>query len=256
MSLDIVLFHNLVPPAYRQRPLALHGITCVHREVEQDLCDLRLVHQDVPRRQLVVTDDLHGGRQGLLQQYQGRVEPVSDFRGYRQDHGAAAEGQQSFRERSRLTGGGFNSVQVLQQRVRCWQVAPDDGDVAQDAGQQVVEIMGDATCQLADGLHLLRLSELSFRLLALGDVGEGPHTTNDLITDSLGLGVTPENAPVCKIELIITRFFRLPIQFSDFAQKRLRLSHLLENIVAVSYTHLRAHETRHDLVCRLLLEKK
>src|SRR5665648_638177 len=26
-------------------------------------------------------------------------------------------------------------------------------------------------------------------------------------------------------------------------------------IAAVSYTHLRAHETRHDLVCRLLLEK-
>src|SRR5428012_19913 len=24
----------------------------------------------------------------------------------------------------------------------------------------------------------------------------------------------------------------------------------------VSYTHLRAHETRHELVCRLLLEKK
>src|SRR5665648_837373 len=28
------------------------------------------------------------------------------------------------------------------------------------------------------------------------------------------------------------------------------------NHIAVSYTHLRAHETRHDLVCRLLLEKK
>src|SRR5450756_1386861 len=27
-------------------------------------------------------------------------------------------------------------------------------------------------------------------------------------------------------------------------------------MVPVSYTHLRAHETRHDLVCRLLLEKK
>src|SRR5450759_1348586 len=26
-------------------------------------------------------------------------------------------------------------------------------------------------------------------------------------------------------------------------------------ITAVSYTHLRAHETRHDLVCRLLLDK-
>ena len=28
------------------------------------------------------------------------------------------------------------------------------------------------------------------------------------------------------------------------------------SLVPVSYTHLRAHETRHDLVCRLLLEKK
>src|SRR5450756_3006378 len=27
------------------------------------------------------------------------------------------------------------------------------------------------------------------------------------------------------------------------------------SVKAVSYTHLRAHETRHDLVCRLLLEK-
>ena len=27
-------------------------------------------------------------------------------------------------------------------------------------------------------------------------------------------------------------------------------------VAPVSYTHLRAHETRHDLVCRLLLEKK
>ena len=30
----------------------------------------------------------------------------------------------------------------------------------------------------------------------------------------------------------------------------------VETAEAVSYTHLRAHETRHDLVCRLLLEKK
>src|SRR5450756_138685 len=30
----------------------------------------------------------------------------------------------------------------------------------------------------------------------------------------------------------------------------------LRGVESVSYTHLRAHETRHDLVCRLLLEKK
>ena len=31
---------------------------------------------------------------------------------------------------------------------------------------------------------------------------------------------------------------------------------LYQDIEAVSYTHLRAHETVLDLVCRLLLEKK
>src|SRR5665648_1178307 len=30
---------------------------------------------------------------------------------------------------------------------------------------------------------------------------------------------------------------------------------LFAGVIPVSYTHLRAHETRHDLVCRLLLEK-
>src|SRR5665648_1166980 len=38
--------------------------------------------------------------------------------------------------------------------------------------------------------------------------------------------------------------------------KRNTIAQLICNIHAVSYTHLRAHETRHDLVCRLLLEKK
>ena len=34
------------------------------------------------------------------------------------------------------------------------------------------------------------------------------------------------------------------------------LEGLLTDVDAVSYTHLRAHETVLDLVCRLLLEKK
>ena len=36
----------------------------------------------------------------------------------------------------------------------------------------------------------------------------------------------------------------------------LPLGNLLETIGPVSYTHLRAHETVLDIVCRLLLEKK
>src|SRR5450756_1019239 len=44
----------------------------------------------------------------------------------------------------------------------------------------------------------------------------------------------------------LDRGIRLPVPRAD--RPRLR--------GPVSYTHLRAHETRHDLVCRLLLEKK
>src|SRR5450759_2856569 len=35
-----------------------------------------------------------------------------------------------------------------------------------------------------------------------------------------------------------------------------RISRYPDSAEPVSYTHLRAHETRHDIVCRLLLEKK
>ena len=34
------------------------------------------------------------------------------------------------------------------------------------------------------------------------------------------------------------------------------IAHEIQNPLTVSYTHLRAHETVLDLVCRLLLEKK
>src|SRR5450756_1655165 len=40
---------------------------------------------------------------------------------------------------------------------------------------------------------------------------------------------------------------------TDFSQETGVLAY---PATTVSYTHLRAHETRHDLVCRLLLEKK
>src|SRR5450756_2195155 len=53
---------------------------------------------------------------------------------------------------------------------------------------------------------------------------------------------------------------RRPCQAGDVAleiRKATRLPAVsIDDINPVSYTHLRAHETRHDLVCRLLLEKK
>ena len=44
------------------------------------------------------------------------------------------------------------------------------------------------------------------------------------------------------------------LDFADFAQEQTAATGIAPK--AVSYTHLRAHETVLDLVCRLLLEKK
>src|SRR5659263_670262 len=44
--------------------------------------------------------------------------------------------------------------------------------------------------------------------------------------------------------------------FLQFFWYRIKIALQIPNGEPVSYTHLRAHETRHDLVCRLLLEKK
>src|SRR5659263_214290 len=45
------------------------------------------------------------------------------------------------------------------------------------------------------------------------------------------------------------------LEIETLADRRIKWS-MPVSLFPVSYTHLRAHETRHDLVCRLLLEKK
>src|SRR5450759_55940 len=63
----------------------------------------------------------------------------------------------------------------------------------------------------------------------------------------------------------LVKYWSKPLQIKGFHTDLLlfqvqnisgHLYRLLHDRMSVSYTHLRAHETRHDLVCRLLLEKK
>src|SRR5665648_559458 len=64
----------------------------------------------------------------------------------------------------------------------------------------------------------------------------------DANADSVGKLVTGDGATYHKVTFKALTFFP-------------KIQEIVEGeIIAVSYTHLRAHETRHDLVCRLLLE--
>ena len=56
------------------------------------------------------------------------------------------------------------------------------------------------------------------------------------------------------------KYFNVMYEDSDMSlsiqHENLNIEWSGQNIKSVSYTHLRAHETEADLVCRLLLEKK
>ena len=55
-------------------------------------------------------------------------------------------------------------------------------------------------------------------------------------------------------ENVVGNFSLKPTMFGLLIDKEICYKHLRD--IAVSYTHLRAHETVLDIVCRLLLEKK
>src|SRR5450759_1979894 len=67
------------------------------------------------------------------------------------------------------------------------------------------------------------------------------------------IGAVPKLAHRYDAPIIATPFTAELIAQQIQAEKKFGVENPL---YTVSYTHLRAHETRHDLVCRLLLEKK
>src|SRR5450756_3195388 len=69
------------------------------------------------------------------------------------------------------------------------------------------------------------------------------------ITDS-STGEVIAETPMCTTEEVTEAVESAHAAFGPWASKPIAV----RTQVPVSYTHLRAHETRHDIVCRLLLE--
>src|SRR5450756_1974142 len=107
-------------------------------------------------------------------------------------------------------------------------------------------------------------------------VGEGhPDKVADTISDAvLDACLTQDKfsrvacETYCKSNLVVVGgeiTTKARLDFNQIARDAIReigythdddVFHADRVLIPVSYTHLRAHETRHDLVCRLLLEKK
>src|SRR5450759_1525670 len=104
-----------------------------------------------------------------------------------------------------------------------------------ESGPRVILL--DLKLPKVDGIEVLRQTKADPRTKMIPIVILTSSTEDRDIVESYQLGVNS--------------YMQKPVDFQQFTES----VHQLGLYWPVSYTHLRAHETRHDLVCRLLLEK-
>ena len=150
-----------------------HGIAGVDGEVQEHLVNLRRISTN--RSQLRCQDR---GELDLLSdqpaQHLVRVgDDLVQAQGPRLDRLPAAEGQELAGEVAGALGRAADLLEILAVGTVGREVEQHQIRVAENRRQDVVEVVGHAAGQGAEGVHLLRLPQLLFELLALGDVDDG-----------------------------------------------------------------------------------
>ena len=117
----------------------------------------------------------HGGGQGGAQQFERLLDHQRHLQGPQVRVLAAAEGEDLADQlRGPLAGVG-HLLQVLLHHRLILQAQAREVGVAEQGGEDVVEIVGNAAGQGTERFHLLGLAELAFERQPLGDVGGDHH---------------------------------------------------------------------------------
>ena len=144
-----------------------HRVAGVHDQIEQHLLELRPVGVHVAGVSAQIGD--HGD---VL------ADQTPQHSRHLEDHGVqingsalqdllAAEGKQLPGQAARALGGVHDGLGLLAPNAVALGMKEEQLGAGKDHGQHVVEVMGDATGQQPDGLHLLGLQELLGTLLDL-----------------------------------------------------------------------------------------
>src|SRR5579875_1119843 len=181
-----------------------HGVARVHGEIEEGALELARVDEDGPRRRGNPALDGDALAEGALQQladaaHEGRQEDRLRIQPL-----LPGEGEELARQRAGALGTAQDGIgeapELRLPAPRCRVEAPRQRlGAADDDGQEIVEVMGDAGGKLTDRLHFLRLAELLLDGALLRHVarhlGEADQGTA-LVADGVDDDARPEAAAV------------------------------------------------------------
>jgi len=92
----------------------------------------------------------------------------------------SAEGEEALGKIRRFSGGKEDLVDILLQGTVLFHPCLHEGGVPHEARDNIVEIVGNPSCQCADSLHLLGLTELGFEVLQFSNVAQTFYGTDHI----------------------------------------------------------------------------
>ena len=166
LELDIV-------GADRDRASVGHGVTGVHGQIGQDLTELPRIDLDRVQIRLQPGQQLDLLAEHAPEHARVLLDNRVDVHHLGLQNLLAAEGEQVLGQLGGTLAGTADLAQVVADRVLA-AVERLQGDVGEavDDRQEVVEVVGDTTGELADCLHLLGDQKLALELRALGHVAQ------------------------------------------------------------------------------------
>ncbi len=157
-----------------QATLFAHGVAGVDHEIEQGGLELGGVHAGEGAPALQPRPEVDGLAQGAAQQGLALADQGVEIAGFRPQGLPAREGQQLMCQAFAAPGGGQGGLTHLLAPGGVVGRLEDHVQGADDHGQQIVEVVGHAAGEAADGLHALGVHQVllgpGFLLQGFGDL--------------------------------------------------------------------------------------
>ena len=164
--------HGLVGGADRHRAALGHGVARIDDEIDDGVGKLRLVGMHRP--EIGACSSLRSmpsrnSRRSIMREFADHIAQ----RQHLGLHGLLArEGEKLAHQRRGAQRVLVDLVDLLERGIARLMAHQQEFGIADDDGEQIVEVVRHAAGQLADRLHLLRLGEFGLQRLLLGDVDE------------------------------------------------------------------------------------